>query len=59
MRGVTRKKMMMMTMIMIRRMKYCERDLLEGNVKKHEQICKKMQEERVVDRQTPLGADRA
>ena len=38
---------------------YCGKDLSEGYVKKHELVCKKEQEERVVDRQTPLGADRA
>ena len=39
--------------------RYCRKDLSESYVKKHELVCKKEQEERVVDRQTPLGADRA
>ena len=39
--------------------RYCGKDLSESYVKKHELVCKKEQEERVVDRQTPLGADRA
>ena len=39
--------------------RYCGKDLSEGYVKKHELVCKKEEDERVVDRQTPLGAERA
>ena len=42
-----------------KRCQYCGKDLAEGYIKKHEIVCKKKQDERVVDRQTPQGAEMA
>ena len=36
-----------------KRCQYCRKDLTEGYIKKHEIVCKKKQDERVVDRKTP------
>ena len=42
-----------------KRCQFCGKDLAEGYVKKHEIVCKKKHDERVVDRQTPQGAEKA
>ena len=42
-----------------KRCQFCGKDLAEGYVKKHEILCKKKHDERVVDRQTPQGAEKA
>ena len=42
-----------------KRCQYCGKDLIEGYIKKHEIVCRKKQEETVVDRQTPQGAEMA
>ena len=36
-----------------KRCQYCRKDLTEGFIKKHAIVCKKKQDERVVDRKTP------
>ena len=42
-----------------KRCQYCGKDLAEGYTKKLETVCKRKQDERVVDRQTPQGAEMA
>ena len=42
-----------------KRCQYLGKDLAEDYIKKHEIVCKKKQDERVVDRQIPQGAEMA
>ena len=42
-----------------KRCQYCGKDLTESYIKKHAIVCKKKQEETVVDRQAPQGAEMA